>query len=129
MQALLAILVTLGTLGQADDRPTVLVVVGAPGQAEYEADFRRWADLWQAAAARAGARLVRIGDGKDEKATDRDRLRSALAEAPTGTGPLWLVLIGHGSFDGREAKFNLRGPDVTEAELAEWLAPVKRPVA
>src|SRR5262249_53253088 len=43
--------------------------------------------------------------------------------------PLWIVLIGHGTFDGREAKFNLRGPDLTEVELAEWLAPLKRPAA
>ncbi len=43
--------------------------------------------------------------------------------------PIWLVLIGHGTYDGRTAKFNLRGPDVTEVELAEWLAPVKRTVA
>jgi hypothetical protein len=128
----LAFALALATLGaDPSDRPTVIVVVGAPGQAEYEADFRRWADLWQAAATKAGAGSIRIGVGGNEalSAEDRDRLRSALAENASGTGPLWLVLIGHGSFDGREAKFNLRGPDVTEAELAEWLAPVKRPVA
>ena len=128
----LVLALALATLG-ADpaDRPTVIVVVGAPGQAEYEADFRRWADLWQAAADEGRGR---VDPDRGRRATrprsgDRDRLRSALAENATGTGPLWLVLIGHGSFDGREAKFNLRGPDVTEAELAEWLAPVKRPVA
>ena len=38
------------------------------------------------------------------------------------------MLIGHGTFDGREAKFNLRGPDMTDLELSEWLAPYKRPV-
>jgi hypothetical protein len=38
-------------------------------------------------------------------------------------------MIGHGTHDGREAKFNLRGPDVSDAELAEWLAPCKRPLA
>ena len=31
---------------------------------------------------------------------------------------LVLILIGHGSFDGVEYKFNLVGPDVTAAELA-----------
>jgi hypothetical protein len=31
-----------------------------------------------------------------------------------------LILIGHGSFDGVEYKFNLPGPDVTAAELAAW---------
>ena len=38
------------------------------------------------------------------------------------------MLIGHGTYDGREAKFNLRGPDVTDVELGQWLAPFKRPV-
>jgi hypothetical protein len=39
------------------------------------------------------------------------------------------VLIGHGTYDGREARFNLRGRDVTDVQLSEWLAPIKRPVA
>jgi hypothetical protein len=58
-------------------------------------------------------------------------LRSILAEksAKPGREPLWIVLIGHGTYDGREAKFNLRGPDVTDLELADWLKPLKRPVA
>ena len=30
-----------------------------------------------------------------------------------------LMLIGHGSFDGTDYKFNLVGPDITAAELAE----------
>jgi hypothetical protein len=39
-----------------------------------------------------------------------------------------LILIGHGSFDGVEYKFNLPGPDVTAAELAAWCdrIPAKR---
>jgi hypothetical protein len=37
------------------------------------------------------------------------------------------VLIGHGTFDGRSAKFNVRGPDVTAAELDSWLRPIARP--
>lgn len=45
------------------------------------------------------------------------------------TSPLWLVLIGHGTFDGREAKFNVRGPDVSDQDLAAWLRPCRRPFA
>ena len=39
-----------------------------------------------------------------------------------------LMLIGHGSFDGADYKFNLVGPDVTAAELAEMCdqIPAKR---
>jgi hypothetical protein len=38
-------------------------------------------------------------------------------------------LIGHGTFDGKEAKFNLRGPDFSAGELADWLKPFTRPLA
>src|SRR5262249_14483763 len=37
-------------------------------------------------------------------------------------------VIGQGTYGGREAKFNLRGPDMTDREFAEWLSRVKRQV-
>jgi len=39
------------------------------------------------------------------------------------------VLIGHGTFDGKEGKFNLRGPDLSATELAGELKPFRRPLA
>ncbi|WP_199756787.1 hypothetical protein [Tautonia sociabilis] len=117
----------------ADDEPTrpdVLVVVGAPGSPEYGEQFRSWADRWAEAASAGGAGSSRIGDDEPGAVPDRDRLREALdAASASGSGPLWLVFIGHGTYDGRAAKFNLRGPDVTAAELAEWLGAVSRPLA
>ncbi len=121
------------------DRPTVLVVVGAPGTPEYEVTYQSWVARWRDTATKAGADFTAIGEKKPptgEKAleptlSDHDRLRDYLADRskthPPGT--LWLILIGHGSFDGREAKFNLRGPDVTDLELAGWLKPIEGPVA
>ena len=129
------ILAALSGLGPApaegDDRPTVVIVVGTAGTPDYAVAFRQWADRWQAAAEKASAESIRVGLDADPKTTDRDRLRAILAEKASAAGkaPLWLVLIGHGSFDGREAKFNLRGPDVTDSEFAEWLAPIHRPMA
>ncbi|WP_435015321.1 hypothetical protein TA3x_002859 [Tundrisphaera sp. TA3] len=114
------------------DPPLVIVVEGAPGTPEYGREFRRSADLWEKAAARGSARLVRVGEGHgDGSETDRDRLRAAMeARAKDGSqSPSWLVLIGHGTWDGREARFNLRGPDLSDAELAEWLKPIATPIA
>ena len=114
----------------ADDRPAVLIVVGAAGSPEYAAQFRQWAEQWKQTAKKAGVELTTIGETKEEGASDRDRLRAFLAEkGGDGQKPLWIVLIGHGTYDGREAKFNLRGPDVTDLQLSEWLTPIKRPVA
>src|SRR5207237_484377 len=32
----------------------------------------------------------------------------------------------HGTFDGKEARFNLRGPDLSTADLSLWLKPFQR---
>jgi hypothetical protein len=125
----LALTLTLSTLAADPDRPSVLVVVGAPGTPEYQAPFKKWADGWQSAAEKARAEVIMIGLADEAGTTDHDRLKAALDSRSTGTEPLWIVLIGHGSFDGKEAKFNLRGPDVTDAEFSTWLAAIKRPIA
>jgi hypothetical protein len=113
----------------SEDRPCVLIVVGASGSPDYAGQFSQCAELWQAAAAKAGAESVLIGRSPEGQTTDRDRLHSILLEkAGASREPLWIVMIGHGTFDGREAKFNLRGPDVNDAEFAQWLSPAKRPI-
>jgi hypothetical protein len=128
MKALLALSLCLAAAG-GPDRPCVVIVVGASGEPEYAAQFRRSADRWQAAAKKAGAESIRIGLSEQSGVTDRERVKSILAEkAKDALEPLWIVLIGHGTYDGREAKFNLRGPDMTDLELSEWVAPYKRPV-
>lgn len=113
---------------EAAERPAVVVVVGAPGTDEYGKHFKQWTERWQTAADRAGASIDVIG--LDEVgADDHRRLRKRLAGEPKkSTEPLWLVLIGHGTFDGQTARFNLRGPDVSAIELAEWLRPIERPL-
>jgi hypothetical protein len=115
----------------APDRPTLLIVVGAPGEAEYGTSFTQQLDAWRTLAGQAGATFTAIGaEAPKPNATDRDQLQQALAaESKTGAAELWVVLVGHGTFDGKEAKFNLRGPDFSATELAEWLKPIQRPLA
>ncbi|MBI5767541.1 MAG: hypothetical protein HZA93_07080 [Verrucomicrobia bacterium] len=114
----------------APQPPTVLVVVGAAGENEYADAFAAAAEQWTKTTAKAGAKLVLLGLEAAGATSDRERLQQALAaEAKDGPAELWLVLIGHGTFDGKEAKFNLRGNDVAAPELAEWLKPFKRPLA
>ena len=108
---------------------TVIIVTGAPGEAEFADTFTKQAAAWKEAAEKGGARVVEIGGGaEDAKNPDVEKLHAALAaEKPDGTEPLWVVLNGHGTWDGKVARFNLRGPDVSDDELAAWLQPVKRP--
>lgn len=117
-------------LAMADEpRPTVVVVVGAPGQAEYASVFRESADRWRQAARKGSADVQVIGLGGGGGHADLEKVRETLAaRSSPATEPLWLVLIGHGTFDGREAKFNLNGPDLTESDLEGMLKAVQRPV-
>jgi hypothetical protein len=110
-------------------RPTVIVVVGAVGTAEYGAQFVKWAHLWEQACLKGGAKFISIGLDEIQNQNDRTKLQQSIVdESQQADAALWLVLIGHGTFDGRTAKFNLRGPDLTAKELAEWLKPTVRPL-
>jgi hypothetical protein len=113
----------------AADRTTVMVAVGAAGEEEFGKEFVQWAALWGKATEKANAKPIVVGLAPQNATADLDSLKQTLASEPTNsTAELWLVLIGHGTFDGKEAKFNLRGPDLSATELAEWLKPFRRPL-
>ena len=125
----MCVLMSCFFIAEAQPAPTVIVVVGAPGADENGRQFREWADRWQQAAARGKAQCTVIGLAESEE-EDRQLLQRSLSVgAEDVAAPLWLVLIGHGTFDGKTARFNLRGPDVSAHELAEWLEPLERPLA
>lgn len=114
-----------------DTRPTTIIVIGAGGAPQFDADFSEWANRWQLASEQAGHRSVVIGrDNNTAPQSDRQRLQAAIAAASQTPGvDLWLVMIGHGTYDRRDARFNLRGPDISATELASWLKPIERPMA
>ena len=124
------------TLGMADEaaentqpRDAMIVVVGAGGTDQYAKVFSQWADNWQQTASLAHAVYEEIGTKDTGSANDRDLLKASIAQAKVETAqPLWLVLIGHGTYDREVAKFNLRGPDVAATDLAEWLEGLERPL-
>jgi hypothetical protein len=120
----------LALQAEASTKPDIVVVVGAAGAPEYAPQFHQWSERWREAADTAGATFHVVGQADAEDSNDRDRLQTLLAGmSDEANAPLWLVFIGHGTFDGHTAKFNLRGPDVAAEELAGWIAPVKRPIA
>lgn len=122
------------TDSQGAPKPTsqaVVVVVGAEGAQEYAEEFRMWADHWKSAANHAGAEFTMIGADPPGDLDDRTRLEKRVAEHATARNVdvLWVILIGHGTFDGDAAKFNLRGPDVSAKDLSKWLSAVSTSVA
>lgn len=130
---LAAVAVAVGPL--AAQQATVLVIAGAPGEAEFVPDFKAQIEAWTAVSLEAKARHIVLGGETADAAapvagTDRDRVKLALeAETKDGAAELWIVLVGHGTFDGKEAKLNLRGPDLSATDLAAWLKPFARPLA
>jgi hypothetical protein len=112
-----------------NDPARFIIVVGAPGEAQYTNPFTRQADAWSRLAHRAMAQSTVIG--LDPAGTnDLESLQATLASLPPASPePLFLVLVGHGTHDGRDARFNLRGPDLTATNLQRWLAPITRPTA
>lgn len=111
---------------------TLVVVVGAAGDESYQKIFTEEAELWRKVASTSQVKLRLLGESttKDD-ATDKAQLKTILAEELQTTSPsaLWLIFIGHGTFDGRTAAFNLRGPDLSSAELVEWVKDGSRPLA
>ena len=127
---LLIVLLVAVTRVFAQERATLIVVAGAAGEDEYAKEFAQQVEAWKKVCAQAGAKSVIIGEGSSDSEADRDRLKQVLdAETKNGADELWLVLVGHGTFDGKDAKFNLRGPDLSSLDLAEWLKPFQRPLA
>jgi hypothetical protein len=111
------------------DGPQVVVVIGAPGTPEFDSQFDTWAGRWRQATQDVSGEFQLIGRAAAGPSTDKQLLRELLAMAASQPdGSLWLILVGHGTYDGRQALFNLRGPDVSPPELAQWLAPLKQQV-
>ena len=93
---------------------------GLGGEADYEQRFKMWAEDIDSSLKKAGgdANIVTLA------APTRDQIRAKFAEVAKQAKPddsVVLMLIGHGSFDGVEYKFNIPGPDITGAELASLM--------
>jgi hypothetical protein len=96
-----------------------VTVAGLGGEPDYEQEFTSLAtDLDRLLKASGSDAHVYTLDGND---ATRARLTDVLGKVASQAKPdddFVLVLIGHGSYDGVEYKFNLVGPDISAADLA-----------
>ena len=106
---------------QAHATTYYVIVSGLGGEPDYEQRFTAAAhDLNKAFTAEgATAHVVTLTGANSTAAKLKDALNSVAREARPDDD-FALILIGHGTFDGAEYKFNLVGPDVTATELATW---------
>ena len=127
--ATLAVLCTQIATAGAGER-YALIVAGASGGQEYAVQYAAWTrDL----AAVLGERMkidrehlkVLTDTPEASAAATAANVRqhlTAVRRAMTRDDLLFIVLIGHGTFDGVDAKFNLVGADLESAQWAELLA-------
>lgn len=115
----------------------VAVIVGLPGDPEHGELFHKWAgslvDLASQRHAVPRDRIVYLADKPDADPkritgrSTRDEIAKAFDSLARAAADdlVMIVLIGHGSFDGRVAKFNLPGPDMTAGDFAPLLKRIK----
>src|SRR5215207_8525972 len=107
----------------------LLIVFGLSGDPEHGKTFHKWGTTLAQASERLGiasenmAFLVDAPAEGDQKVTGR-ATKEEVAKVLDGFGAragaddvVYVVLIGHGSYDGRTAKFNMPGPDMTGADF------------
>jgi len=107
-----------------------LIVSGAAGGADYVTQYDRWtAQLSKTLVEtlKFDSALVRILSETKRPADSAtaDNVRRTIASVAarmTRDDVFFVFLIGHGTFDGTDAKFNLVGPDL---ESSEWSALLK----
>ncbi|NNF38791.1 MAG: hypothetical protein HKN71_08990, partial [Gemmatimonadetes bacterium] len=111
----------------------LLVVVGIGGDAEYRERFLEWGTtLRTAAMERYGLPAERAVLLAEEPSMSdaisgesrRESLEAEFGALAARTGPddrVLVVLIGHGSFRGTDANFNIPGPDLPASDLKTLL--------
>jgi hypothetical protein len=102
----------------------ILVITGVPGDDEHAQQFQKWAASFIDAAKKKDAvpdaNITLLAD----KQSTRGGVEKAFADLAARVKPndgVFILLIGHGSFNGTQAAFNLPGPDLTVDEWAKLL--------
>jgi len=128
---LAALMLLMASSARAGDR-YALIVTGANGEASYAEQYGEWRQAASVALIEKlgfdATHTMALFDGADKEhastAAGVKRALESLRAKMRADDVLLIVLIGHGSFDGTEAKFNLVGPDLSSAEWAALLKPI-----
>jgi len=95
-------------------------IAGLGGELDYTQRFKMWADDIDGSLKKAGGEATVT----TMIAPHLEEIRTRFAELAKQAKPadaLVVLMIGHGSYDGRDYKFNITGPDLTATELASLL--------
>jgi hypothetical protein len=116
-------LLTLAAMTAAISAPAAtfyLNIAGLGGEADYAQRFKMWADDIDSSLKKAGGESTVT----TLQSPTLEQIRARFAELAKQVKPadsMVVILIGHGSYDGKDYKFNIPGPDITASELAALL--------
>ena len=119
--------------GFAENRWAV-IISGASGGEKYAAQMATWrGDLRSALVDRYQFKPEFVKLLVDEAATSGDKssadnvkkLFAEIRKSATKDDFVFVVLLGHGTYDGNVAKFNLVGPDLTAKDWTELLTGIQ----
>jgi hypothetical protein len=111
----------------ADPAKFALIISGISGEESYAKQFAKWttdlraALVEQLAFADTQVTLLTEKPGEGMGRATAEEVRQAFAALRAATKPeslVFIFFIGHGSFDGKVAKFNLAGPDLSATDYA-----------
>ena len=135
---LIAVMVATPRLAAAEDRWAV-IICGASGGQKYADQMRDWrASLQTSLVDRYGFKKDHVKMLVDEsvktggEVANAENVKKLFAELKKGGSKddfVLIVLLGHGTYDGDVAKFNLVGPDLTAKEWTELVNGIQGRVA
>ncbi len=118
--AVLAAVLLVAAVPRAHADSYFLTVAGLGGDPDYEQRFRAMAaDLDRILkVADTTSHVITLSGDEATRAHMTEALQS-IADKAGADDQFVLILIGHGSYDGRQYKFNLVGPDISAPALAQ----------
>ena len=128
----LMLVISASSVAQKSDRNKFAVIInGASGEPAYAKQFSEWtSQLSSILPQRYGfeSTQIKVLSEKEATAVEVKRTFTTLKSNLDANNVVFVFLIGHGSFDGKEAKFNLVGPDLSAADYNQLLTalPTKR---
>ena len=104
-----------------------LILGGVPGSPVHETRFSEWVEATRTAMIETfgfDEKNVIVLQNREARAEDIRSTFADLGGRLTADDTFFLFFIGHGSFDGREYKFNTMGADLTAADYNELLSSI-----
>ena len=115
----------------SDPNKFAVIINGAGGEAIYAKQFEEWTrQLSSVLSDRFGFDPQHLKVLKDATSDQVKGTFGTLKSELDANNVLFVFLIGHGTYDGKESKFNLVGPDIAATEYNALLAalPTRRVV-